>query len=89
MKVEDDEHTTAADVLPDFEETKRDARLGPGTEVHGYIIEGELGKGGMGYVYSATHPLIGKRAAIKVLKPEVSKSPTIVERFIQEARAVN
>ena len=91
MKVEDDEHPTAADVLPpaDFEETRRDARLGPGTEVHGYVIDGELGKGGMGYVYSATHPLIGKRAAIKVLKPEVSKSPIIVERFIQEARAVN
>jgi serine/threonine protein kinase len=89
VKVEDDEHPTAADVLPDFEETARDARLGPGTEVHGYIIEGELGKGGMGFVYSATHPLIGKRAAIKVLKPEVSKSPIIVERFIQEARAVN
>ena len=88
--MEDDEYPTAADVLPaDFEETTRDARLGPGTEVHGYVIDGELGKGGMGYVYSATHPLIGKRAAIKVLKPEVSKSPIIVERFIQEARAVN
>jgi len=90
-KVEDDEHPTAADVLPaaDFEETTRDSRLGPGTEVHGYVIDGEIGKGGMGYVYSATHPLIGKRAAIKVLKPEVSKSAIIVERFIQEARAVN
>ena len=91
VKVEDDEHPTAADVLPpaDFEETTREARLGPGTEVHGYIIDGELGRGGMGHVYSATHPLIGKRAAIKVLKPEVSKSAIIVERFIQEARAVN
>jgi serine/threonine-protein kinase len=90
VDVEDDEHPTAADVLPaDYEETAKDVRLGPGTEVHGYVIDGELGKGGMGYVYSATHPLIGKRAAIKVLKPEVSKSPIIVERFIQEARAVN
>ena len=89
--MEDDEHPTAADVLPaaDYEETTRDTRLGPGTEVHGYIVDGEIGKGGMGFVYSATHPLIGKRAAIKVLKPEVSKSAIIVERFIQEARAVN
>ena len=89
--MEDDEHPTAAEVPPaDFEEdTAYDTRLGPGTEVHGYVIDGELGKGGMGFVYSATHPLIGKRAAIKVLKPEVSKSPIIVERFIQEARAVN
>jgi serine/threonine-protein kinase len=43
----------------------------------------------MGVVYSATHPVIGKRAAIKILRPEVSRSPIAVERFIQEARAVN
>jgi serine/threonine-protein kinase len=63
--------------------------IGPGVEVNGYVIDGEIGKGGMGVVYSATHPIIGKRAAIKVLKSEVSRSPIIVERFIQEARAVN
>ncbi len=87
--MEDDDKPTTIEVPPDFEETTRDARLGPGTEVHGYIVDGEIGKGGMGFVYSATHPLIGKRAAIKVLKPEVSKSKIVVERFIQEARAVN
>jgi serine/threonine-protein kinase len=64
-------------------------RIGPGTEVGGYIIDGELGQGGMGVVYSATHPVIGKRAAIKILRLEVSRSPIAVERFIQEARAVN
>ena len=63
--------------------------LGPGTEVGGYIIDGELGRGGMGVVYAATHPVIGKRAAIKVLRPSLSKNPIAVERFIQEARAVN
>jgi len=64
-------------------------RIGPGTEVGGYIIEGKLGQGGMGVVYRAKHPVIGKRAAIKILRPEVSRSPITVERFIQEARAVN
>jgi serine/threonine-protein kinase len=64
-------------------------RVGPGTEVGGYVIDGLLGRGGMGEVFSATHPVIGKRAAIKILRPEVSRSPTTVERFIQEARAVN
>jgi len=67
----------------------RCTRVGPGVEVGGYIVDGELGHGGMGVVYSATHPVIGKRAAIKVLRPEVSRSPIAVERFIQEARAVN
>ncbi len=61
----------------------------PGTDVGGYIVEGILGKGGMGVVYAATHAVIGKKAAIKVLRAEVSSSPTTVQRFIQEARAVN
>ncbi len=60
-----------------------------GTEIAGYIVDGDVGKGGMGVVYSATHPVIGKRAAIKVLRGEVSASPGAVARFIQEARAVN
>jgi serine/threonine-protein kinase len=60
-----------------------------GTEVGGYKIERELGRGGMGVVYAATHPMIGKRAAIKVLKPTLSDNPATVERFLQEARSVN
>jgi serine/threonine protein kinase len=63
--------------------------LDPGTDVGGYVIDGVLGQGGMGTVYSATHPVIGKRAAIKVLKPELSRNPAAVERFVLEARAVN
>ncbi len=68
-----------------------ETRLMAGTLVGdtGYVIDEEIGRGGMGHVYSATHRMIGKRAAIKVLKPEVSRSPIVVERFIQEARAVN
>jgi serine/threonine-protein kinase len=69
--------------------TIRDSRLPPGFELGGYVIEGELGTGGMGVVYAAIHPLIGKRAAIKVLKPSLSKDGVAVERFRLEARAVN
>jgi serine/threonine-protein kinase len=61
--------------------------LVPGTEVGGYVIDGKLGEGGMSVVYAATHPLIGKRAAIKVLSARDSLGA--VERFVQEARAVN
>ena len=64
-------------------------QLDPGMDVGGYVIDGVLGKGGMGTVYSATHPMIGKRAAIKVLKPDLSRSAPAVERFVMEARAVN
>ena len=60
-----------------------------GDDIGGYVIDGELGRGGMGIVYAATHPVIGKRAAIKVLKPSLSDNPATVERFVQEARSVN
>jgi serine/threonine-protein kinase len=66
-----------------------DAELTRGMDVGGYQVDGELGRGGMGIVYSATHPVIGKRVAIKVLKRSLSQNPASVERFLQEARAVN
>jgi serine/threonine-protein kinase len=84
---EDDKPATIADGTPAFE-SDRDGAL-VGLDVGGYIVEGELGRGGMGVVYAATHPMIGKRVAIKVLKPSLSKDPATVERFIQEARSVN
>jgi eukaryotic-like serine/threonine-protein kinase len=63
--------------------------LAPGTDVGGYTVDSVLGAGGMGVVYAATHPLIGKRAAIKVLRNELSTDVRAVERFITEARSVN
>ncbi len=52
-----------------------------------YQIKRQLGAGGVGSVYYAEHTLIGTRAAIKVLLPEMRAFPGIVERFIQEARS--
>jgi serine/threonine-protein kinase len=67
--------------------TERD--LAAGDDVGGYRIERVIGQGGMGTVYGAVHPLIGKRAAIKVLRRDLCESAEAVERFVQEARAVN
>jgi serine/threonine-protein kinase len=65
------------------------AELAPGQMVGEYQVERLLGEGGMGRVYAAIHPLIAKRAAIKVLRPELSHDPATVERFVREARSVN
>ncbi|HTL31966.1 MAG TPA: serine/threonine-protein kinase, partial [Kofleriaceae bacterium] len=67
----------------------QDPALAPGTMVGEYRIEQIVGEGGMGQVYGAVHPVIGKRAAIKVLLPEICRSAQMVERFVMEARAVN
>src|SRR5207245_7610901 len=48
-----------------------------------------LGKGGMGAVYMAEHPVIGSRVAIKFLHPQYATDKKIVDRFFNEARAVN
>ena len=60
-----------------------------GRELGGYRIERKLAEGGMGVVFLAEHTQIGKRAAVKVLKPEHCQNEKTVERFYQEARAVN
>jgi serine/threonine-protein kinase len=69
--------------------TRETDDLAPGTIIEGYRVDGRLGEGGMAVVYAATHPLIGKRAAIKVLRRTQHESLGAVERFLQEARIVN
>ncbi len=86
MVEEEDSHFTNVDATAP---THEDQTLAPGTDVGGYIVDGVIGRGGMGVVYSAKHAVIGKKAAIKVLRAEVSMSATTVQRFVQEARAVN
>ncbi len=66
-----------------------DFEILPDTTLGEYKIHGKLGEGGMGTVFSAIHPTIGKRAAIKVLKRQFCEDPVLVERFKEEARVVN
>jgi eukaryotic-like serine/threonine-protein kinase len=48
-----------------------------------------LGEGGMGAVYLAEHPSIGRRVAIKVLRKELIRDTQHLGRFVNEARAAN
>jgi serine/threonine protein kinase len=60
-----------------------------GTSIGNYRIQRLIGEGGMGKVYLAEHPGIGRQAAVKVLTPSDASDPQIVSRFITEARAAN
>jgi serine/threonine-protein kinase len=53
-----------------------------------WIVERELGRGGMGAVYAVVHEDIGKRAALKVMHRRLI-SGTSAERILLEARVVN
>src|SRR4051812_31748397 len=57
-----------------------------------YHIEAKIGEGAMGIVYRATEPELGRRVAIKTLRPQaLAENPDLADdlrrRFIQEARA--
>ncbi len=58
-----------------------------GQTLGSYRILAPLGQGGMGTVYVVEHELLGKRAALKMLRRELSAQAELVDRFFNEARA--
>jgi serine/threonine-protein kinase len=54
-----------------------------------YRIDEFLSEGGMGTVYRATHTLMDKTVAVKVLHPALAADDKIVARFSREARAAS
>jgi eukaryotic-like serine/threonine-protein kinase len=62
--------------------------LPAGTLLGSYRVTALLGAGGMGEVYRAHDPNLGRDVAIKVLPESVAKDPEALARFEREARAV-
>jgi eukaryotic-like serine/threonine-protein kinase len=54
-----------------------------------YLIQKKLGEGGMGAVYLATHNVLEKQVALKVLHGEFARKADLVERFMQEAKSAS
>lgn len=52
-----------------------------------YVIERELGRGGMGIVYLARDVALDRPVAIKLLPPNLAGLPDVRQRFLREARA--
>jgi serine/threonine protein kinase len=59
-----------------------------GRELGPYRVVNVLGTGGMGLVLEAEHVLIGRRAAIKTIRPDLVTDADLERRFLVEARAV-
>jgi serine/threonine-protein kinase len=57
-----------------------------GVTLGNYRITSKLGQGGMGAVYLAEHDVLERKAAIKILLPQLSHQQESVRRFFHEAR---
>jgi TolB-like protein/tetratricopeptide (TPR) repeat protein len=62
--------------------------LAAGTRFGAYDITGPLGAGGMGEVYRAHDPRLGRDVALKLLPDHLASDPSSLRRFEQEARAL-
>ncbi len=54
-----------------------------------YEILSRVGKGGMGSVYRAYHRHLDRQVAIKILRGQLARNPSAVQRFRQEARSLS
>jgi serine/threonine-protein kinase len=59
--------------------------LGPDSRVGSYRIVREIASGGMGSVYEAHHSVLPRRAALKVMHPELRRLPGMASRMVHEA----
>ncbi len=60
-----------------------------GQTIGNYRVVQQIGEGGMGVVYLAEHPVIGRKVAIKLLHTSFAKDSETVARFFNEARAIH
>ena len=59
----------------------------PGEAFHGYVIEKQIGRGGLGTIWLGRHQMLDTLFAIKILDPSVvAGKPEYVKRFVREAK---
>lgn len=84
----DDEEVDSADELRETRSHVVPTLIGK-TLDNQYEIVSLIGKGGMSFVYKATHLLMRKTVAIKTLLPHLSLNAISLQRFQQEAQAAS
>jgi serine/threonine-protein kinase len=62
--------------------------LEPGSRIAGYVVEEQIGAGGMAVVFRARDEMLGRLAAVKVIAPPMAGDPEFRARFLRESRAV-
>jgi serine/threonine-protein kinase len=60
-----------------------------GRQIQGYQLSQLIGEGGTAWVYRAENTDVGRVTAVKILRPELSRRPRAVSRFLTEAEIIN
>src|SRR5580692_110501 len=61
--------------------------LAPGSRVAGYLLESQIGAGGMAVVFRARDERLSRMVALKILAPALAADDAFRQRFIRESRA--
>jgi serine/threonine protein kinase len=61
--------------------------IAAGSQIAGYTIEEQIGRGGMAVVYRASDKRLNRHVAVKILAPELASDAGYRQRFLREMRA--
>ena len=61
--------------------------IAAGSQIAGYTIEEQIGRGGMAVVYRASDKRLNRHVALKILAPELASDAGYQQRFLREMRA--
>lgn len=64
-----------------------ESRFAPGVIINDFIIEKEVGVGGMGVVYLARQITLDRHVALKILKEKYAQDAEFIVQFVREARS--
>jgi hypothetical protein len=64
-----------------------ESRFGPGSRIGKYVLEQQIGRGGMAVVFRARDDQLGRMVALKIMAPSVASDPEFRQRFDRESKA--